>query len=424
MVKVRLFLSLVISFFLLSCGNQGIKKVEIKKTEMGYQLFRGGEPFYIKGACINDHYGLLKEYGGNSIRTWGVSSWDEVFEMADKYDLTVFAGIWLEQERQGFDYNDKEAVEKQFEEIKKSILKYKDHPALLMWGIGNELDLNYTNPKVWDAVEQVAKFIHEVDGNHPTLTTTAFIEKEEVELIKAKCPNIDILCVNTYAGLPVLSKFLNDFKWDGPYVVGEWGPFGHWEVNQTSWNEPIEHTSSEKAALYQKEYTDYIKNDPNCLGSYVFLWGSKQERTATWYSMFLPQGEKTEAVDVVWNLWNEGWPQNKAPRLDSLVLNGRKADDNIIIKPDAQLDAKVFTTDPENDSLKVVWEILHETTDKRSGGDEEEKPLPVEGLDTQQADKSLQFNAPKSEGAYRLFVYVYDQKGSGAHANIPFYVEK
>jgi len=255
-MKIIIVISLMMSLLLVSCSNQKTQKVEIKKTEMGFQLYRGGKPFYIHGAGIIGHYGLLAEYGGNSIRTWGNSDWEEVFEKAEKYGLTVCAGIWLEQERQGFDYNDEEAVERQFNQIKKSILKYKDRPALLMWGIGNELDLNYTNKKVWDAVEQVAKFIHDVDGSHPTMTTTAFIEKEEVELIKEKCPNIDILCVNAYAGLPVLSKFLKDFGWTGPYVVGEWGPFGHWEVNQTSWNEPIEHTSSEKAALYKKEYLE------------------------------------------------------------------------------------------------------------------------------------------------------------------------
>jgi len=411
-------------FLLISCGQDRIQRVEINKTENGFQLYRGGHPYYIQGAGITGQYDLLAEYGGNSIRTWGVSEWDKVFKHAEKYGLSVCAGIWLEQERQGFDYNDRNAVQKQFEEIKKSILRYKDHPALLMWNIGNELDLDYTNTKVWNAVEEIATYIYEVDGKHPTMTTTAFIEKEEVELIKAKCPHIDILGINAYAGLPVLSDFLRDYGWNGPYIVGEWGPFGHWEVNQTSWQEPIEFTSSEKAELYQKEYVDYIQSDPNCLGSYVFLWGSKQERTATWYSMFLPTGEKTEAIDVIWNLWNGGWPQNRAPRLDSLVLDGRKAAENIIVTPDSKLTAKVAVTDLENDPLKITWEILHETTDKKMGGDREEKPSAVKGLITQQDSTILAFKAPQHEGPYRLFVYVFDQGGSAAHANIPFYVQE
>jgi len=35
---------------------------------------------------------------------------------------------------------------------------------------------------------------------------------------------------------------------------------------------------------------------------------------------------------------------------------------------------------------------------------------------------SIQFKAPRDPGAYRLFVYIADDSGGVAHANIPFYV--
>lgn len=277
-------LTLLIIFLLTvfsACNDKAIK-VEVKQTENGYQLYRDGKPYFIKGAGIEGHYKELAEAGGNSIRCWGVDQWDEAFKMAEKYNLTVCAGIWLDQERQGFDYSNKDTVKQQFERFKPYILKYKDHPNLLMWNIGNELDLNYTNLEVWDAVEQFAAFIHEVDGNHPTTTTTAFIEQGEVENINAKCPNIDMLCVNAYAGLLVLTQFLKDFGWEKPYLLGEWGTFGHWEVGTTSWGEPVEFTSKEKAELYAQEYHDYIESVPNCLGGYVFFWGAK---TGTYTNM-------------------------------------------------------------------------------------------------------------------------------------------
>jgi len=414
------FIILGISFFTV-CTKQQQSKVEISKTATGYQLLRNGHPYYIRGAGIEDHYDILAESGGNSIRTWGTNQWDEAFEQAEKFGLTVCAGMWLEQERQGFNYSDSFAVQRQFEHLKESIIKYKDHPALLMWGIGNELDLSYKNKKVWDAVEQLAKFIHQVDGNHPTMTTTAFIEQEEVELIKSQAPHIDILSVNAYAGLPVLSDFLQNFGWDKPYVLGEWGTHGHWEVAKTTWNEPIEFNSSEKASLYRDEYK-HITNAPNCLGGYVFFWGAKQERTPTWYGIFSEDGKKTETVDVMYNLWKQSWPENRAPLLDSLRINGLSAYSSVHVKVNAVNEAKVWLRDPENDSLTVKWEILHETTDKQSGGDEEQKPSVVEGWIFKQSGTSLQFNAPQGEGAYRLFVYAYDQNGNVAHANIPFYL--
>ena len=401
-----------------------ISKVEIVSTDDGFVLLLYGEPYYIKGAGIESHYDKLAKSGGNSIRVWGINQWEEAFQMAEKYDLTVCAGIWLEQERQGFDYDDQEAVEAQFESFKSAILEYKDHPNLLMWGVGNELDLLYENPKVWDAVEQVASYINEVDGNHPIMTATAFIQEDVVELIKSRSPSIDILAVNAYAGLPRVAELIREYGWDKPYILGEWGTIGHWEVPLTSWDEPIELTSHEKAQVYETGYKEHIVSDPACLGGYVFLWGAKQERTPTWYSMFLPTGEKTEAVDVVYQLWQGDAPENRSPILDSLRINDHCAHSDVTLKPSSENVARVWATDPDGYELKLKWEILHETTDKREGGEPEEKPDRVEGLKNKQVGDKLYFQAPDNEGPYRLFIYVYDNRGGGAHANIPFYVSK
>jgi hypothetical protein len=409
---------------LIFCQSAPVIKIEIKETEDGFVLYREGEPYFIKGAGIESHYDKLAESGGNSIRVWGIDQWEEAFQMAEKYGLTVCAGIWLEQERRGFDYDDKEAVEAQFNSVKSAILKYKDHPALLMWGVGNELDLMFENPKVWDAVEQVAAYINEVDGNHPIMTATAFIREDVVDLIKSRSPSVDILGINVYAGLPRVAELVREFGWDKPYILSEWGTIGHWEVPLTSWDEPIELTSREKAHVYRTGYEAHILTDPACLGGYVFLWGAKQERTPTWYSMFLPTGEKTESVDALYQLWQGDEPGNKSPILDSLRINARCAYSNIILKPSSENVARVWVAYPENDDLTITWKILHETTDKGAGGDKEEKPAEVKGLNNKQVQDILFFQAPEKEGPYRLFTYIYDKQGGGAHANIPFFVSK
>ncbi len=72
-------------------------------------------------------------------------------------------GLDVARERHGFNYDDTAAVKKQLEELGAEVLKYRNHPALLAWGIGNELNLQYKNPKVWDAVNDVSKMIHELD---------------------------------------------------------------------------------------------------------------------------------------------------------------------------------------------------------------------------------------------------------------------
>jgi hypothetical protein len=108
---------------------------------------------------------------------------------------------------------------------------------------------------------------------------------------KKELLTIDLLCINTYGGLATLPRTIRQSGWDGAYLVTEWGPTGHWEGLQTIWKSPIEETSSEKAAVYKSRYEYGIENDrQKCLGSYVFLWGQKQERTPTWYGVFTEKG--------------------------------------------------------------------------------------------------------------------------------------
>jgi len=52
----------------------------------------------------------------------------------------VTMGIEVERERHGFDYDNAEEVNKQLERIRKEVLELKDHPALMIWAIGNELN--------------------------------------------------------------------------------------------------------------------------------------------------------------------------------------------------------------------------------------------------------------------------------------------
>ena len=99
-------------------------------------------------------------------------------------------GIEVARRRHGFDYNDEQAVKKQLERIKKEVISLKDHPALLIWAIGNELNLRFTRYKVWDAVNEISKMIHEIDPNHPTTTTLAGISQRDINEIKKHCSQL------------------------------------------------------------------------------------------------------------------------------------------------------------------------------------------------------------------------------------------
>ena len=409
--------------------------VAVVETDTGYQLQVNGEPFYIHGAGLEfGDIDRLAAHGANSFRTWrtdnGQFTGTEVLDRAHANGLYVTMGLEIAREREGqgrgvfgFDYDDEEAVAAQLEAIREEVLMYKDHPALLMWGIGNELNLGSTNPAVWDAVNGISEMIHEVDPNHPTTTMLAGIWPELARDIKERAPDLDLLSIQSYADIVNLPKYLEESEWDGPYIVTEWGATGHWEVGTTDWDAPIENNSTVKANFYAERFEVAIASDlEQCLGSYVFLWGQKQERTPTWYGLFLESGEKTAAVDEMHRIWTGAYPDNQAPKLESMQLDGRDATASIRLNPGAVYAAASLVSDADQDSLQYYWEVKRESESQAHGGDDEVVPETLEGLVADATMPEVTVTAPSQPGPYRLFVYVRDGQGSAAHGNIPFFV--
>jgi hypothetical protein len=404
-------------------------RVEIIESDGKYRLLRGGKPYVVKGAGI-DHIDLetFAAHGGNSFRTWAVDDGAEpprqLLDRAHALGLTVSLGLEFAAERHGFDYDDAAAVAKQKEETRARVMAHKDHPALLSWIIGNELNNHYKNPRVFDAVNDVSIMIHEIDPYHPTTTALANADKAVIKEVNKRAGDLDFISFQVYGALFGLHNDLKKAKFKRPYFVTEWGAVGHWEVWNTRWGAPVENSSSEKAANYAKGYVEAIEpyRDQG-IGNYVFLWGQKQERTPTWYGMFTDDGSSTEAVDVMHFIWNNQWPANRAPRVSPISLNGKVAFDNVTLWHGKDYTAKIAVMDYENDPISYRWEVRHESSATEVGGDQEEIPELVEGLIADPGQQEITLTAPQESGAYRLFVYASDGNNHTGHANIPFYVK-
>jgi Glycosyl hydrolases family 2, TIM barrel domain len=406
----------------------GPAKVELRQVDGRWLLYVNQQPFYIKGAGLE--YGSqekLAANGANAFRTWttenGRETGQQVLDRALSNGLFVAMGLDVDHERRGFDYSDTNMVAKQFALLKSQVLKYRNHPALLVWVVGNELNFE-KNPKVWDAVNDLSKMIHELDPNHPTTTTLAGFKEETVNLVKTRAPDLDFISFQMYSDIINLPKYLREAHWDKPYIVTEWGATGHWECGKTAWGAPIENDSTTKANLYAKRYQAVIEPDQKlCLGSFVFLWGNKQERTPTWYGMFLNTGEETAPVDVMHYIWTGAWPTNRCPRLDGAWLDGKTAVQNIHLVSGQTYTAKVTASDSDEDALTYKWEIMPESTETKIGGDAESKPATLPGLIAAPTNSDISLQAPDKPGPYRIFAYVFDGHNHAAHVNIPFYVD-
>ena len=401
-----------------------VNKVEVITNYSGnFELLRNGEPYYIKGAGAKSHFDLLKESGANSIRIWSTNK-KELLDSAHNHGLTVTLGLHVRPERSGMDYNNEYAVKGQIEYLKNEVLKYKDHPALLVWGIGNEVDLRYSNFKVWQTIEVLAKFIKEVDPNHPTMTVIAGVDPSKAFYIKKYCPSIDILGINVYGSIENAGANLRKFNWDKPYIVSEWGVNGPFEARKTSWKAKIEPPNGIKADQRLRRYKELIEKDKElCLGSYCFLWGQKQESTATWHGMFLSNGNPTEAVDVMQFCWKGEWPESRAPSIKDISLNNIGWRKDHIIAPSTQATLTIEYLDHNNKKVIVEYMLYPEAFSNKIGGDIQKSPDPIKLEIINQSDGKLTFVTPNKKGAYRLFAFVKNEKKQSSVANIPFLVE-
>jgi hypothetical protein len=404
-------------------------KVELNYRDNKFQLSVDNQPFYINGAGVD--FGSIKslaEFGGNAFRTWRVNNGEktglEILNEAHQNGLMVCMGIEVERERHGFDYDDEQAVAEQMAAIKQDIVALKDHPALLMWGIGNELNLRHKNPKVWDAVNDLSKMIHQIDPNHPTTTMLAGAEPEVIALVAESCPDLDLLSFQIYGAIDKLPGFLQESNYQGAYMITEWGATGHWECDNTSWDRPIEANSSMKANDYQARYVDYIAADAKqCIGSFVFLWGQKQERTPTWYGLFLDNNNSTEAAQVMQYLWTGKWAQHRIPKIGQLSINGMLAEESVCLHQGQTYSAKIDIENSAN-NLSYRWELMKEVDREQEsdGGDFEPTPDIVWQQSNLNSSSEVEFSPPQI-GEFRLFVYIDDGYGGSATANMPILVE-
>lgn len=379
-------------------------------------LLRDGKPYVVKGAGGDKHLGELARHGGNSARTWTTKGLDHVLDEAHSLGLTVSAGIWLEPECSWFSYSNPQHCDKQAERVRKEVLAHKNHPALLAWGIGNEVEGDGSNAAFWRQLGHLARLVKELDPHHPTFTALAGINQAKVEGLNQHAPALDYAGINTYGAVFGLRKTLDKLGWTRPWMLTEWGPRGFWEANKGPGGAPIEQTSSEKADMMARAYREVIRPGGACLGSYAFVWGWKFEASATWFGIFTHDGELTNAADALQLAWTGKPSANLAPVIGKLSGTPKQP-----VSAGTKFTAKVEASDPENSSLFWRWAVLPEPK-THNGHKSPPMPEPVEASVISSDGGSATIKAPTKPGIYRLHVWVKDGHGHAATANMPFVV--
>lgn len=205
---------LLFSLILFACKKDASTIVRIE----GRKIMVNNSPYLIKGICyhpvpkgssersfasIDQDLALMVEAGINTIRVYAPID-DSI--VLDKINA---AGIKLIV---GFGYNQGGVFDIASGSLLEYVEKYKTHPAILLWELGNEYNYHpeWFNGDInnWYAdLEKSAKMIHALDANHPVSSAHGEIPTEDV---LANNPSIDVWGVNVY-------------RWDQPgTLIPEW----------------------------------------------------------------------------------------------------------------------------------------------------------------------------------------------------------
>lgn len=419
-------------FLMVSCKHKHYEKNKIDNAQKTYilakndtfQLIRNNVPYQIKGAVGNETMELIKELGGNSIRTYTLENADAILKKADSLQISVTLGIWL-QHIDYFDYSDKLQKERKLRQIKRFVLRYKNSPALLMWCIGNEFQMS-RNPNIeaWKFVNEISKMIHEIDPNHPTTTAIAGYPRKHLPIINLYCNDLDLLSFNKFGEIKSIQEKMQHPIWgyNGPYLLSELGSTGFWDSYlENKWGMPTEEYDLEKALCIKKLFTEY-RLEPKIIGSYIFYWGQKQEYTPTWLNLFGKNGEQTAMLEEVYFQWSGKRFENSLPIITKLQFTEK----NLYyshLKPETTYELSFEILNDSKQKLNFEIELLPESRMKKDIHGVELKPESIPFEYTLLQNKII-FKTPQREGKMRLFLFVKNEFNAISSANIAFYIVK
>ena len=409
-MPIRLVLPLLILLLAAALPARADVRVE------GTRLLVDGQPFQAHGVAGWGNLEMLRDLGVTTIRTYGDNG-EDVLDEAQRLGLKVILGFWMEHPRRGFDYANPAHTGPQMARLRDFVLAHKDHPALLMWGIGNEVEAELADDsQVWPAIEEAARLVKSLDPDHPTLAVLAETGTDKVAKLKAQAPSIDVLGINSYGeSVPSVPTRVRAQGWTGPLILTELGAIGQWQAPKTGWGAAIEPTSTQKATLLEKQLSAI---GPDSAGQILFLWGWKQEVTHTWHSLLLPTGEWQQSAEIMAAAWGGRTPGgNRAPRIAALAFANSD-----VIAPGREIVARLDASDPDGDSLIVEWEIMEEQQTLLKAGDAEPELRRFPQAIRAAANNAVTLGG-LAPGAYRLYVTVRDGKGAAAAGNLPFRVE-
>lgn len=381
-------------------------KTSLVQENNKWNLLLNNREFYIKGVTFGEKFNSenidtymkdLQSLGVNTIRTWGIDdNTSLLLDTAYKYNIKVILGIWLRHGQNGdnFDWvNDEIGKKSQFDEAIHNVNKFKGHPALLMWCVGNEVILNLLTEKEKTEyclfLDNLCKKIKIEDSNH--LVSSASASTYDASYWAKYVPALDLYGINAYGNnISIISDTVEKFGNNKPYILTEFGAEGEWAVEKDNNNLPIEPSDDEKFSIIENSWNNWIFPKENCLGAFVFNYGSNWDHGGIWLNMYMKDYKRPSY-----------WAVKK-------IFTSNNSVKNPIIIGNYE-----FTSDVvgKNQWLPISYEInssyalekIEMYYNKRDGNNSD-----IIKLETKLIDDKLYFKTPNINGVLKIYLFAYD----------------
>lgn len=411
--------AVTISFISLFLSTAQASEVYVKGQRGSWYLEVDGKPFYIKGVGCGlakskdgiDFLKMAKELGANAVRTWDTGQGtQEYFDTANSYGLKVAAGIWIDRltDKAEISYiHNKNYVDAKRKEAIEYVKKFKDHPAILMWVIGNEIIASTTDPQERIALcrflESLYQEIHKIDPLHPITYASEGIY--DLKYLKEYVPSLDIIGINEYGSIRMVHGNWDFLKFDKPYVFTEYGAsdlYGRPDINGCS----IELSDENKAKKYADFAPTIFSFKGYNLGGFAFHLGETSQNTMTYWN--INEGLCKRAS--FWKIY-ELYAGNKAPYRQVIIKKFflSKIKD---IEPQEEVEVNVDIEDQGNKNLTYSYALSSAREDYQAYYVNSYIPIKVSGK-----GNHISFKAPSKKGIYRFYCFVKDGQGNITSAN-------
>ena len=361
-----------------------------------------------------DYLKLAKEMGANCVRTWGENQGtQQYFDAAQRLGLKVNAGIWLNYPDGRVSYLDIPYKLERKKEILDYVRRFKNHPAILFWNVGNEV-FAFTKAEEQRVafaqyLEELCEEIKKEDPNHRVIYASA--DQKGFRYIADHVPSLDIIGVNAYNNLPMIHQ-----KWEAaglgiPYVFTEFGPPGYWESVKDENGKAMEISDGRKAKYYSKAIKDMNRHSKQCLGGFAFHLGRSPQTSLTWFALNY-EGDRMAGFWAVRQGLTGEFPVNRPPVIETFSISGKR---NLSKKERGNLVVEAY--DSERDRLAFFFRLGTAIEDGVFANKEWDLAVKKTG------HNQYSFEAPEESGIYRVYLMVRDGHGNIASANKTIKVE-